>query len=117
MGHDIKLDVKDVLLIVMVLFVLHQFVKEHMQSEPFHQNGSTTGYWPCYPKDGCSADNNRLMGADDMIIKNPFQWPYSGSPCIDKKVDIEDIIIENEHGNLRVAPQSLRAETDHELRI
>lgn len=116
MGRKIELSVKDLLLIIVVLFLLHQYAKERMtDAEGFHPNGDTHGYWPCYPDADCAKDNDRLMSTSDLIIKNPFQWPYSGSPCVDKKTDIEDVIIANENNRIHLDRLSMRAEPDHEL--
>jgi len=123
MDSKIKLNVKDVLLIIIVLFLLHRLAREKMAvcdknaGEPFKPNGDTIGYRPCYPGPNCAADNNRLMTTSDLIIKNPFQWPYSGSPVIDKKVDIEDVIIANEQDRLSVDRLSLRQTGDHEILV
>jgi len=115
MGRKIELSVKDLLLIIVVLFLLHQYATERMSAaeEQFHPNGDTHGYWPCYPDADCVKDNERLMSTSDLIIKNPFQWPYSGSPCVNKKTDIEDVIIANEKDRLQLDRLSMRAEPDH----
>lgn len=122
MGRKIKLSVKDLLLIVVVIFLLHQFAKEAMAvgvfgGEKFHQNGDTVGYWPCYPGPDCAKDNERLMTTSDLIIKNPFQWPYSGAPYVDKKIDIEDIIIANENNRITLDRLSMRNVPDHILPV
>lgn len=115
MSGQIKLSVKDVLLIIFVLFLLHLLVQENMQNESFHPNGDTLGYWPCYPEPDCVQDQKRYITTSDLIIKNPFQWPYSGSPCVNKKTDIEDVIIANENDRMQVDRLSLRTTPDHEM--
>ena len=117
MGRKIELSVKDLLLIIVVIFLLHQYAKQRdeMIVEGFHPNGDTHGYWPCYPGEDCAKDNERQITTSDLIIKNPFQWPYSGSPCINKKTDIEDVIIANENNRIHLDRLSMRNTPDHEM--
>lgn len=118
MGRKIELSVKDLLLIIIVIFLLHQYAKEReAMEESFHPNGDTHGYWPCYPGKDCAEDNARQITTSDLIIKNPFQWPYSGSPCVNEKTDIEDVIIANENGRLQLDRLSMRHTTDHEILV
>ena len=114
MAGKLELSLKDLLFIIVIVFLLHGFGKELMRAEGFHQNGNTIGYRPCYPGSDCAADNARLMTTSDLIIKNPFQWPYSGSPYVDKRADIEDVIMANENNRVTVDRLSMRAVPDHE---
>jgi len=58
----------------------------------------------------CGACPNPKIPLSQMVVLNPYQWPYSGTPCIDSLYDKE-----NSRGTALDIPLTSKTTPDHTI--